>query len=533
MRVPCLLSLMLTVSTQVAQGNSKTTAIKVYVGEEKVNVSDAHVRVPFGTPAVRFLIQPKSLRIRYKLEGLDQKWRERTEKMTFLVRFLDKSGDQILQRIFPTSGTSNGWTGSVESSAFTNRRESLVVPEGAQYVSVTISSAGPPETVGIFAVQNVTIRSAPAANRPAKTFLLDGRVPGSSEPIWLKGGTHQSMASSVRLDGAGTVPLFIISDDDLTAHADWSTQIDSLPPVTAGELLEFQWREASSIGVGGQFSANYERLPSGPYRFTVEDLAIDGAPSGIITTIDVNVPSPYWKKFWFWSAWAVLVAGVASLYGRRAVRQKINLHLRHAQLIADERMRIARDLHDDLGTRLSHISLLASHSEKAVDGNQVASLAFREITNMSKELVSSLSETVWLLSPKNNDLESLVDFLCRIVSELCRLASIRCRIDAMSVSPNREISHDLRHNVSLAVKEAVNNALKHSRASEINLKIWMEGNVLKVTVSDNGIGFRGIRRKGGTGLDSIAERLASIRGKHSISEPAEGGLRVSLEVPIG
>ena len=147
------------------------------------------------------------------------------------------------------------------------------------------------------------------------------------------------------------------------------------------------------------------------------------------------------------------------------------------------------------------------------------------------DLISALPETVWMLNPKNNDLESLVDFLCRLVSELCRLKEIRCRIDAMSVTGKNPISHEFRHNVSLSVKEAVNNALKHSRATEIGMKIQLDAPLLRITIKDNGIGICQAR-KGGSGLDSIKQRMDSIRGKCAIEEFEKNGLQVSLEAPV-
>ena len=151
---------------------------------------------------------------------------------------------------------------------------------------------------------------------------------------------------------------------------------------------------------------------------------------------------------------------------------------------------------------------------------------------MSLELIGALSETVWMLNPKNNQLEALVDFLCRMLSELCRLADIRCRIDAMSVTDNVSINHEFRHNMSLAVKEAVNNALKHSGASEITMTIRVQGKRLIIIITDNGIGMTQPASKPGLGLDSITQRMAMIGGQSQIEPIESSGTRVSLEAPF-
>lgn len=450
-----------------------------------------------------------------------------------MVRFLNERGDQLSQMAFPVSGRSLGWKGSVEKSDFTLRKETCRVPPGAVYLSVAMSSAGAPSLVGVFAVSGINIRSAGSATTPPRILMSGSRPPEPQSHFWIKSGTHPSMAYALHLDdGSAEPPILIITDDDLNGHADWASEIHALPRISPGEILEVQWHEAYSIGAGGNFTATYERLPPGSYRFVVEDLTITGDPLGVVTAVVVDVPLPYWKSFWFWGILAATVAILSAVIGRQLIRRRIRRHLEEAQMISDERLRIARDLHDDLGTRLSHISLLGAYAESnSADSDARAS--FHQITAMSRELISALSETVWMLNPKNNELEALVDFLCRLVSELCRLAEIRCRIDALSVFHDMAISHEFRHNVSLAVKEAINNALKHSLATEIKMTIQLDENLLKITITDNGVGITRDAGKAGLGLESIAQRMASIRGKCLI-RPLEqnDGLEISLEAPI-
>lgn len=515
-----------------AHGIPEPTSIELLVDHSAKPLRLPNVAVPYDTTTLQFLVNPQLLRVRYKLEGLDSGWQQRTEEMFFIVRFLNKKGDQISQETFPANGVSRGWKGSVERSEFTSRREIVKVPEDAESISVVMSSAGPATTVGIFAISGITISSVAKGTETPVTYLKDSRIPGSDSFIWSKSGTHPSMASTIQLENNSTgSEVFVLNDDDIKAHADWVTTLRDLPRVVPGDSLELRWNEVYCTGVGGPFSATYERLPTGPYRFIVEDLSITGEPLNSGAVMAVKVPLPYWKNFWFWTACAAVTAILSTLYGRHLIRKRINRHLRHAQLIADERLRIARDLHDDLGTRLSHISLLGSYAESNI-ADPEARATFGQITTMSRELISALSETVWMLNPKNNQLEALVDFLCRLVSELCRLSEIRCRIDAMSVTSNVTISHEFRHNMSLAVKEIVNNALKHSFATEIKMSIQLESNHLKITITDNGVGITREPHKAGLGIENFNQRMASIRGKCTMDQNEKEGLQVTLEAPI-
>jgi signal transduction histidine kinase len=508
------------------------TSLKLLTDHSTQPMQGPSVAVSPDTTTLQFAINPKSQRVRYRLEGLDAGWQDRTDEMFFIVRFHDHNGDPISQVSFPVIGSSQGWKGSVEKSTFTSRRETIKLPAGTSCITLVMSSAGPATVVGVYAVSDMTLSTIPLGGEPPVTILKHSRPPGTGDFIWSKSGTHPSMATTVWLGPeGGKTEIFVIKDDDITAHADWVTTLWDMDKIMPGGSLELRWNEVYSTGTGGPITATYDRLPAGSYRFRVEDLSITGESLQSGAVMIVKVPLPYWKNLWFWAACAVLVAILSTLYGRRLIRRRITRHLRHAQLIADERLRIARDLHDDLGTRLSHISLLGAYAESN-SADAEARETFGQITAMSRELISALSETVWMLNPKNNKLEALVDFLCRLVSELCRLSEIRCRIDAMPSSQDVTISHEFRHNVSLAVKEVVNNALRHSFATEIRMTIRHENGHLRITVTDNGVGITREPGKTSLGLENISQRMAAIHGSCMIAPHEKEGLEITLEAPI-
>ena len=152
--------------------------------------------------------------------------------------------------------------------------------------------------------------------------------------------------------------------------------------------------------------------------------------------------------------------------GRYLLLTKTRRQFERTRLVEKERLRIAQDLHDDLGARLTHISLLSSHAARSAASHESIE-SFHEISNMTRELVAALSETVWAVNPTNDHLESLIGFLCRTIDSQCRAAKVRYRIDAPAIADPRMVSSDVRHHIVLAVKEALNNALKHSGTAEI------------------------------------------------------------------
>jgi signal transduction histidine kinase len=447
--------------------------------------------------------------------------------------FFNPLGDPIRIDPFPVSGRSAGWQRSVKESVFSSRMERVTVPPGAVTMSITLTSAGPASLVGICAIRNLSVASIENVAAGPRILMSDGQLPEGQKTFWNKSGTHPSMANMLNLgEQDGSSPVMVIMDDDISAHADWTSHRIPIPPGLAGQgTLEIRWQEAYCMGLGGDFTATYERLPAGKYQFLVEDLSLAGEPLQTGAAVELIVPQVLWKSFGFWGITSVMVALAATFIGRYLIRRKIRLHLRQERMISEERRRIALDLHDDIGTRVSHISLVASHADNTIR-HEEASKAFGQISSMSRDLIGALSESVWMLNPNNDDLESLVDFLYRLVSELCRLKNIRCRVDAVFITENQTIRYEFRHNVSLAVKECVNNVLKHSQATELDMKIELEKNTLVINITDNGIGITEESRSTGLGLDSLKRRMKSIDGNCNFEHLAEGGLRIILTAPV-
>ena len=508
------------------------TFVDVFVNGDQRAQRGADLTIPAGTNALRFFVKPQSLSVRYKLEGLDENWRQRVDSIFLRVVFFNQKGDPIQMDPFPASGRSAGWKKTIADSDFTPRVEGVSVPVDAVTMSLTMTTAGPASIVGIYAIKDLGVSLLGKSGATPKVLMSDSGFPEGLKADWKKSGTHPSMAIKLKpADEGDPSQILLIVDDDINAHADWTTGIQMPSGIAGRETLEIRWKEAYSTRLGGNFAVSYERLPAENYRFVVEDLSLSGEPLESGAAVSLVVPRVFWKSFWFWGITALVLALISILIGRYLIRRKIRLHLEQERMISDERRRIALDLHDDIGTRVSHISLVASHADNTIR-HEEAGKAFGQISSMSRDLIGALSESVWMLNPNNDDLESLVDFLYRLVNELCRLKNIRCRVDAVFIMENQPIRYEFRHNVSLAVKECVNNVLKHSQATELDMKIELEKNILVISITDNGIGISEKSRRTGLGLDSLKSRMKSIGGNCTFEHLEEGGLRIILTAPV-
>jgi signal transduction histidine kinase len=507
---------------------------------EKVNIGffPKSVSINFG-PAPNARAAP--IRLQYRLGDFDSKWQQAGGEMNLTVRFYNDAGDQINQSIFTVSGDSPGWNGSLKTSLLTHRRETVVVPPQASRIWVVISSAGGPTTVGIYVVDNLVVsRIRPSGG--SEVLLrspfdsTQKEYPENYQPDgWIHDGTHPSMAKVVEVGKDPASMAFAILDNDPFSHAEWHNIMAFAPTVTPGDHLVIEWNEMYSIGIGDVGTAYYSSLPFGTYQFHVEETSAIGTPTGIEAQLTVIVPEPFWKKRWFSGAIGFIVVLIVMAFWRylawQRTRQEV-LELKNQRALEQERLRIAHDIHDDLGARVTQISLLSAMAHGNLSLPEKARMDFDRITQMSRELISALYETVWAVNPENDNLDALANYLCQMLNQMCEQAQLGCRLDVQDLPKHIQVSSQIRHNITLAVKESLNNVIKHAKAKEVTVRITFEDMFLNILIQDNGCGFSADDNIAGNGLKNIRLRLESIGGSTFIESQPGKGTKVSLRLLI-
>jgi signal transduction histidine kinase len=219
-------------------------------------------------------------------------------------------------------------------------------------------------------------------------------------------------------------------------------------------------------------------------------------------------------------------------YERRKVRRELE-ELERRNAIERERTRIARDIHDDLGAGLAQIGLLADlGSSQAADAQQ-AETSFSKIGSRARAAVSALDEIVWAANPRNDNLPSLADYLCHLADECFEHGPLHCRKEVPTGLPLIPVGAELRHNLALAVKEALTNALKHSGAQSVWLRLKWEAPNLVVSVEDDGAGMKEpTGAELANGLRNQAARMKDIGGTVEIQSAPGRGTRVLFQVKL-
>ncbi|MEO5915194.1 MAG: histidine kinase [Luteolibacter sp.] len=479
----------------------------------------------------------RPVQLRCQLAGFNEHWQESVLGMSLTFEFLDAESKPISQAQFNMTGSSPGWGTGFTDSTFTQRREVLYSPEKVRYLRVTLSS-GAPDTSGCLGIDDLNLIRP---DQPGVSLWKNGNFEKGSSGIfpmrapegWVRGGAEPAIALTARREESSILSLI---DGDQSMGGKWTCVQDLDAGKAGGRTLIVTWREAYNVITGNQQRATFLNVPPGQYTFRAIGMTEDKNPESSDLSAKIVVRPHLWQMGWFWPA---VTGCVISLIAVAVVRERNRRNRRRLRELAfqtaleRDRTRIARDMHDDLGTRITVLNVAASLASGAMDHDP--DKARKQLDKMSvsaRELVVAMDELVWAVDPSRDNLDELALRLTRHAEEFFEESDIRCRFDIPSSLPTRPISSDFRHNVSMAVREAMHNILKHAGPCEVTLTVRFEGETLSIDVRDNGRGFAGDSTGEGHGLGNFKGRLADIGGTCEITSSSGGGTHVSFRCPV-
>ena len=324
---------------------------------------------------------------------------------------------------------------------------------------------------------------------------------------------------------------------------------------SAPEKLQFRFKlqglDADWVEAGARRTAYYSYLPPGNYQFQVSAHNGNGLWSepGADATLVLALLPHFWQTRWFQFGAALLGLGAAAaatriITVRKARRRLKEMERQHA--MERERARIAKDIHDDLGASLTHITMLTQSVREKLHDSSEADPELSQIYGTARELTRAMDEVVWAVSPKHDSLDSLAAYLGTFAQDFAAASHLRCRLDLPANLSEQQLSSQVRHNVFLAFKEALNNIAKHASASEVRITLGTGNGTFELAVEDNGRGFRAeeaasatavadgqpARLLTGHGLSNMRSRLEEIGGHCNIESQYGLGTRVRFVVPL-
>ena len=257
----------------------------------------------------------------------------------------------------------------------------------------------------------------------------------------------------------------------------------------------------------------------------------------IATSFNDFVVVRFWQTWWFSTLLALLVVAAVGATVRFVERRKYQLQLHRAEqerALERERARIAQDLHDDLGSSLTRLSLLSSLIRQDKDSAEQVEVHASKLSQAADQTVRALEEIVWAVRPGSDTLQSLADYIAHFANELFDGNSTRCRLDLPHDLPAMALPPDMRHNIFLIVKEALTNALKHASASEVHVQAKIPGNTLEILVRDDGKGFdlSSSSESRRNGLGNMRRRAEAIGGELELRSAVGEGTTMRLSVNL-
>jgi signal transduction histidine kinase/ligand-binding sensor domain-containing protein len=280
----------------------------------------------------------------------------------------------------------------------------------------------------------------------------------------------------------------------------------------------------------------YSNLPPGEYEFVLKVSNDDGIWNDEPLKLKVIVYPPFWQTWWFRVIMLAMIISGIILITRRYTRQKVRMktrELEQQQALYIERLRISKDVHDDLGSGLSKISLMAEVAQKKAVDNVGLGNDIRHISTVSKELADNMRDLIWVLNPDNTTLEQLVARIREYCIDYLENIPIVVCLDFPDNVPALPISREAQRNIFLTMKEAINNSVKHAAATEIKIGLWLDADIMKVVIADNGKGFDKERlKRGGNGLRNMKQRIELTGGTFTINTSAFAGTTTELVIPL-
>jgi signal transduction histidine kinase/streptogramin lyase len=285
------------------------------------------------------------------------------------------------------------------------------------------------------------------------------------------------------------------------------------------EGFDEQW-----IYCGHKQSATYTNLNGGTYTFIVKAANNDGIWNEAGTYATLIVHPPYWRTWWFFTLLVLVALTILYLAYRIRVRQLMQLQ--------NIRLRISRDLHDDIGSTLSSINMISSMSAQGTRNGEKSAEKFQVISSASRQAMDLMSDIVWSIHPKHDRMEMMIVRMRQYTSEILEAAQIAFTLDLDESAKKVILPIEKRKDFYLIYKEAINNLAKHSRAKNANIKIHFHRDTLDLVIKDDGVGFDPDQNHSGNGVKNMKARASQIKASLTLDSQKGKGTTMKMQIPV-
>jgi signal transduction histidine kinase len=278
-----------------------------------------------------------------------------------------------------------------------------------------------------------------------------------------------------------------------------------------------------------------EAAPGWPVATIVGALGVDprwATPANVdVMPTLTPIKIVFWQTGWFQIS-LLTVCGLILLISLRLMAQ-LALHRKERFLLQEERARIARDIHDDIGARMTQLVLHGEVAQNELPADSEMRQQINWICEEARGLLSTMDEILWAVNPRRDTLRDFAAFVCNYAQAFLKPTQIQCLFELDPEMSSADFNLPLRRSLLMAIKETLNNAVKHSAATELHLQIHWQGQRLVVVVQDNGKGFDpAVVKSERNGMTNMTQRMSELGGScHITSQPGKG-CRVEFSIPL-
>ncbi len=278
------------------------------------------------------------------------------------------------------------------------------------------------------------------------------------------------------------------------------------------------------IFCGNKQTATFTNLDGGTYTFQVKAANNDGVWNEQGANVTIFVQSPFWKTGWFFIGLFLLAAGILYAAYRFRIQQLVKLQ--------QIRMRISRDLHDDIGSTLSSINMISTMAHERNPPESKARELFSTISSASNQAMDLMNDIVWSINPKNDRMEMILIRMRQYASEILEAAGIAFTLEMDDACRHLSLPIEKRKDFYLIFKEAINNLAKYAKASEAGIALSYAHRTLRMVIRDNGTGFDTTVSHSGNGLKNMRARAGQLKGALTIVSKPGQGTQIELKIPV-
>lgn len=274
--------------------------------------------------------------------------------------------------------------------------------------------------------------------------------------------------------------------------------------------------------------ASFTNLNPGTYTFHLKGSNCDGVWNEHETVLEIII-LPRWYQTWLFRIGCLLfVVIMIYTFYRYKLKQVTRLH--------NLRNNIASDLHDELGSTLSSISLSATVIEDAIGEREPeAKILLQQVSKNVHQMMESMSDIVWTINTKNDSFRSIVQRMRVFAADMLEPNNIDFDFDVQSEVVDMKLNMHQRKNIYLVFKEAIHNAVKYAHAKHIVVRLERDNAAVKLNIIDDGIGFKvdeTTNEMGGNGLYNIRRRAEELNGKVTITSVPGGGTNIEFQFKL-